>query len=117
MAKSLEERVMIDLRVEEPQREISKKTESADKTVDQSGLDIKYQEELRRHLDRKDALKEGLNKAYALIYSNDCMKAMQSQIEEHPDFKSKLKPDRCVRSDQVTNARYRASPIPISVYD
>jgi hypothetical protein len=93
VAQSLEERVMIDLRVEEPQREISKKTDSTDKTVDQSGLDIKYQEELRRHLDRKDALKEGLNKAYALIYSTYCTKAMQSRIEEHPDFKTKLKND------------------------
>jgi hypothetical protein len=92
-AKSLEDRIVIDLNAQEPQREISQETDPADKIVIQAGLNIKYQEELRRHLDRKDALKEGLNKAFALIYTNYCTKTMQSRIEEHPDYQSTLKND------------------------
>jgi hypothetical protein len=76
----------VNLAAVEPTRTISAETDAATKVVDQAGLDIKYQEELRRHLDRKDALREGLNKAYALIYTNYCTKMMQARIEEHPDY-------------------------------
>jgi hypothetical protein len=93
IAKSLDEMTVIDLQAVEPTRAISAETDATLKAVDQTGLDIKYQEELRRHLDRKDALKEGLNKAYALIFTNYCTKTMQSRIEEHPDFTSTLKND------------------------
>jgi hypothetical protein len=44
-------------------RDISKQADPTAKIVDQAGLDIKYQEELRRHLDRKDALRDGLEKS------------------------------------------------------
>ncbi len=70
VAKSLEDMQAVDLTAVEPIRIISGETDAAVKVVDQAGLDIKYQEELRRHLDRKDALREGLNKDYALIYTN-----------------------------------------------
>jgi hypothetical protein len=86
VAKSLEDMRALDLTTVEPTRTISAETDPAMKVVDQAGLDIKYQEELRRHLDRKDALREGLNKAYALIYTNYCTKMMQARIEEHPDY-------------------------------
>jgi hypothetical protein len=62
--------IALDLATVEPTRTISKETDAAVKVVDQAGLDIKYQEELRRHLDRQDAMREGLNKAYALIFTN-----------------------------------------------
>ena len=93
IAQSLEDMTIIDLRAVEPTRAISTENDAALKVVDQVGLDIKYQEELRRHLDRKDALKERMNKAYALIYTNYCTKTMQSRIEEHPDYASTLKND------------------------
>jgi hypothetical protein len=91
IGQSLEDMKVVDLTLEEPTRMLSEKTDAAEKLVDQAGLDIKYQEELRRHLDRKDALREGLNKAYALIVSNYCTKTMQSRIEEHPDYNMTLK--------------------------
>jgi hypothetical protein len=91
VSKSLEDMIVVDLANVEPTRSISSETDPAVKVVDQAGLDIKYQEELRRHLDRKDALREGLNKAYALIFANYCTKTMQSRIEEHPDYESTLK--------------------------
>ena len=93
VSKSLEDMRAVDLTTVEPVRTISNETDAAVKVVDQAGLDIKYQEELRRHLDRKDALREGLNKAYALIFTNYCTKTMQSRIEEHPDYESTLKND------------------------
>ena len=91
VAKSLEDMKTVDLTQEEPQRTISAETDPAVRLVDQAGLDIKYQEQLRRHLDRKYALREGLNKAYTLIFTTYCTKMMQSRIEEHPDFHMSLK--------------------------
>ncbi len=55
VAKSLEDMQAVDLTAVEPTRIISGETDVAVKVVDQAGLDIKYQqEELRRHLNRKD---------------------------------------------------------------
>jgi hypothetical protein len=54
-------------------------------------MDVKYQEELRRHLDGKDALTRGVSRAYALIFSNYCTRTMQSRVEEHPDFATMIK--------------------------
>jgi hypothetical protein len=76
----------VDLTAVEPTRMISEGNDATVKVVDQAGLDIKYQEELRRHIDRKDSLREGLNKAYTLIFTNYCTQMMQSRIEEHPDY-------------------------------
>jgi hypothetical protein len=50
-----------------------------------------YDNKVRRYLDKKDTLQEGLNEAYALIFTTYCTKQMQARIEEHPDYESKLK--------------------------
>ena len=63
VGKSLEDMSKVDLDTLQPTRIISSQADAARKIVDQPGLDIKYQEELRRHLDRKDALRDGLDKA------------------------------------------------------
>ena len=60
---------IVDLDKEEPVRSLLKEKDSDKRAIEQTGYDIKYQEELRRHLDRKDALKAGMNQAYALLYS------------------------------------------------
>jgi len=93
VAKSLKDMKIIDLKAEAPTRTIATTGTDAEKAIAQAGHDIKYQEELRRHLDRADNLKEGLTKAYALIFSNYCTKTMQSRIEEHPEFATKLEDD------------------------
>jgi hypothetical protein len=80
----------IDLENEEPKRAISEEKDEKKAEIEQSGMDIKYQEELRRYLDRKENLREGLFKAYALIISNYCTKAMESRVQEHPEFESKI---------------------------
>ncbi|MGC9293613.1 MAG: hypothetical protein ACP5EP_13105, partial [Acidobacteriaceae bacterium] len=61
--------------------------------IEQSGFDIKYQEQLRRYLEREDNLRQGLTKAYALIFGNYCTKAMQSRVEAHPDFENEIEND------------------------
>ena len=70
MAKSLEYLQPIDLKTEYPTRSLSTKATLAEQAIKQSGFDIKYQGELGRHLDRKDAFTEGINKAYALIFTS-----------------------------------------------
>ena len=60
------------------------------KNSEQQGFDIKYQEKLGRHLDRVDNLESGLHKAYALIFTNYCTRAMQSRIEQHPDYNTTI---------------------------
>ena len=80
----------MELSKEEPTRTISKATEANEAAIEQVGLDIKYQEELRHFLDQKDSLRQGLIKAYALIFSNYCNKTMQNRIEEHPDFEIEI---------------------------
>jgi flagellin-specific chaperone FliS len=56
----------------------------------QKGIDIIYQAELERYLDRKDTLEQNLTKAYALIFSNFCNKTMQNRIEEHSDYETMI---------------------------
>ncbi len=80
IAKSLDDMTVIDLQAVEPVRAISRETDATLRAVEQTGLDIKYQEELRRHLDRKDALTEGLNKADALIFTNYCTDEIASHL-------------------------------------
>jgi hypothetical protein len=54
-------------------------------------MDIMYQAELERYLDRKDILEQNFAKAYALIFSTYCNKTMHNRIEEHSDFKTTIR--------------------------
>jgi hypothetical protein len=60
------------------------------KSTKQAGLDILYQAQLERYLDRQATLEQNLYKAYALIFSTYCNKMMQNRIEEHPDYKNTI---------------------------
>ena len=61
--------------------------------MEQQGLDINYQAELKRFLNQKDQLDQNLYKAYLLIFSTYCNKTMQNRIEEHPDYDTKILDD------------------------
>ena len=89
----LKQESKLDLLKLAPKHEISKKSDADEKEVEQRALDIKYQEELRRHLDHCDELEQGFNKAYALIFTNYCTRPMQRKIKEHPDFATKIEDD------------------------
>ena len=93
IAQSLKDLKKFDIKSEEPHRNISAETKPEVAAIEQTGLDIKYQEQLRRYLDRKDSLEDGLKKAYSLIYTTYCTKIMQTRIEEHPDFETKIDND------------------------
>ena len=90
IARSLKDLKLIKLNDEKPKREISKESIAAEAAIEQAGMDITYQEELRRFLDRQDNLRENLYKAYAPIYTNYCTRAIQSRVEAHPDFDDKI---------------------------
>ena len=90
IAKSLKDGAIINLASVEPTRGVSRVTNADDRKLEQQGLDIRSQETLRRHLDRKDNLEQGMTRCYALIYGSYCTKTMRSRVEEHPDFSTKL---------------------------
>ena len=91
MAKSLEDVQPIYIQLSDPTRALSTNSMPKEQAIEQAGLDIKYQEELWLHLDSKDTLIEGLDKAYALIFTSYCTKTMQSRIEDHPEFTTRIK--------------------------
>ena len=83
VVKSLKTMVIVDLQAMEPSLLISNDLDDTRRSLEQAGYNIKYQEELRRHMDRTDALEEGMSKAYALIMNNYTTRAMQARVEEH----------------------------------
>ena len=91
IAKSLRDKARINLAPVTPKRTLSTSTDPVMKSLEQTGHDIMYQEELKRYLERKDDLEENLTKAYALILSQYCNKTMQSRVEEHKDFTTTIR--------------------------
>ncbi len=51
---------------------MSAQDDPAKAKIEQAGLDIKYQAQFQRFLEREDNLRQALVKAYALIFSNYC---------------------------------------------
>ena len=92
IAISLRELKKRDLTSEEPTRKISSKT-GDDKKLEQDGFYMRYQAEIKQFLDRQSGLEENLMKAYALIFGTYCSKAIQSRVEEHPDFETTIRDD------------------------
>ena len=90
VVKSIKLGRMIDMSAEEPVREKSQITDVVLKADEQKGLDIKYDAELNRHLDRRDILKANICRLYTVIKVHFCTKAMVARLEEHPDYESKL---------------------------
>jgi hypothetical protein len=65
-------------------------------------MDILYQAELEKYLDRKDTLEQNLTKAYALIFSTYCNKTRHNRIEEHPKFESLICNDPVKLLNKIT---------------
>ena len=68
VAQSIKDGKLFDLSKEEPTRTMSQAIDDDAAAIEQVGLDIKYQEELRRFRDQRDNLRQGLVKAYVLIF-------------------------------------------------
>ena len=92
IAISLRELKKRDLTSEEPTRKISSRTDD-NKKLEQDGFDMRYQAEIKQFLDRQSGLEENLMKADALIFGTYCSKAIQSRVEVHPDFETKIRDD------------------------
>jgi hypothetical protein len=93
VATSLEDEVLVDLNNSRPVRVISRNTVAEEQRIEQEGHNIDYEDALKRWNDRKDLLDREMKKAYSLIKENYCTRAMQSRIEEHPDYASKIRND------------------------
>jgi hypothetical protein len=89
-AVSLRDLEKYDLDKECPVRKLTTAATTDLKRIEQDGFDMIYQAEIKQHLERVTYLKDNLDKAYALIFGTYCSKAIQSQIEEHPDFESTI---------------------------
>ena len=92
VGKSIEDGIRIDLTTRRPVRILSIMT-GDDKPIDQAGLDIVYQTDYEEYRTRTRELDQGLDKAYALIFSTYCSRVMQARIEAHPEYESKLRND------------------------
>ena len=92
-AVSLRDSKKKDLTSLRPIRGSADATGTTENQQEQKGMDILYQAELERYLERKDTLEQNLTKAYALIFSTYCNKTMQNRIEEHPDYEGTILDD------------------------
>jgi hypothetical protein len=80
----------MDLTPHVPKRGAANAADNAANLRQQAGMDILYQAELERYLERKDTLEQNLAKAYALIFSTYCNKTMENRIKEHPKFETTI---------------------------
>ena len=74
-------------------RIMSQEKDDIKRKISQDGMDILYQAEITRYLERKEMLDQNMSKACALIYSSYCNKMMQNRVEEHPEFETKIRDD------------------------
>ena len=92
IAVSLRDLQKKDLSAERPTRMISNKT-GDDKKLEQDGFDMIYQAEIKQFLERVRVLEDNLDKAYAFLFGTYCSKAIQSWVEEHPDYETTIRHD------------------------
>jgi len=91
LPKSLRDLELIPIDEDRPIENLSVQKEAVDKAEEQSGMDIRYQEELRRDLDRVEALKDGMNQACLLMFSTCCSKIIQGRLEALLEFKGSIR--------------------------
>ena len=80
----------MDLTGERPRQGEATSLDTNEARMEQSGLDIVYQAQTTRYIERVETLDQNLTRAYALIYSTYCNRTLQNRIEEHPDFEKKI---------------------------
>ena len=90
IAVSLRDLQKKDLSAERPTRMICNKT-GDDKKLEKDGFDMVYQAEIEQFLERERAPEDNVDKADALIFGTYCSKAIQSQVEEHPNYKTTIR--------------------------
>ena len=58
---------------------------------EQAGFDIIFKGDDNEYRKKKIDLEDGLRQAYSIIFDEYCTKIMQDRIQEHPEFKTKIK--------------------------
>ena len=91
IAESLRAMQKKDLSSEKPTRRVSRLSDEKQAKTEQDGFDIEYNADYIRHGKRETTLDNNFPKAYSLIFTNYCTRAMQTRIEEHPDFESSIR--------------------------
>ena len=81
------------------------------------GLDIIYQAQITRYIERVETLDQNLTRAYALIYSTYCNRTLQNRIEEHPNFETTIRDNliELLKVIQILMHRPSRGKIPISI--
>lgn len=90
VAESLRELKKKDLKSERPVLEVSSDTDADKKKIEDKGLEIEFDAKLKIYLERVELLRTNMTKAYGLIIANYCSTTMQTKIEEHPEYESKI---------------------------
>ena len=61
--------------------------------TEQEMMKLRHQEQYARHLDHIREYGDAMHWAFAMIKSQHCTKTMQTRVEEHPDYESKIDDD------------------------
>ena len=77
VTKSIETGVVVDLLTQAPNRQISANADPDKAKIEQDGYNILYEAQIKRFFDREDSLRQGMVRAYAIIFSNYCTKAVR----------------------------------------
>ena len=88
VAISLREMAKIDMDTKRPSMFLSQAEDAAERRSENRGLEISFQAEVTRFIERRDMLEQNMFKAYSLIMSTYCTSLMRSRIEAHAEFES-----------------------------
>ncbi|KAG7371066.1 reverse transcriptase RNA-dependent DNA polymerase [Nitzschia inconspicua] len=87
IGEALEELKEVDQSKWEPKLKYSKATDPDKKAAENKQYEMLYQSQLNAYIERTDAYRVNLKKAYALLWER-CSKGMTNKIESRKDFKS-----------------------------
>ena len=90
IAISLREMRMINMDSKKPNMLIAQAEDPVERRVEQRRLDISYQAEVTRWMERRNMLENNMIKAYSLIISNYCTSQMRSRVETHADYHTEI---------------------------
>jgi hypothetical protein len=93
IADSLIAMEKVDLSQYRPTLETSILGSDSARANEQKQFDMIFRAKIEKFIEQENDLEQGLPKAYSLIYSTYCTTTMQTRIEEHKDFESKIKND------------------------
>ena len=92
MAKSLDERKLIDFESLKPSLQVSINPDNDVATVENRQFEIEFQQDYERWSIRKSKFETNCSRSYAFLFEH-CSKSIQSKLQARDDFESKIKND------------------------